>query len=410
MIDYIQLFKDRNLFNQCTNEIELNNLLNKKKIIFYIGFDATADALHAGSLVQLRAIKTLIKHGHQAIVLLGGGTTKIGDPSGKDASRQILTYETIQKNIENFKRIFEHYFRDFKENIKFINNDQWLDKLNYIELLRDLGSQVSINRMLTFESVKERLKREQSLSFLEFNYMILQSYDFLHLNKHENCELQIGGSDQWGNIVLGMEIISKINKKDAFGLTTPLLTTSTGKKMGKTEQGAVWIDQNKYSSYDFYQYWRNVDDNDVEKLLLIFSDLDKEEIKILIKEDINNAKKKLAYLVTTDCHSESSAQEAEEKARSIFENNSFDNIDEINFKIDSKLIDTLTSNSTVSSKSEAKRLIEGGGIKIDDDQINDINLTIDKSYNGKILKIGKKNILKLSLSNQYIFYSIINKI
>ncbi len=395
MIDYIQLFKDRNLFNQCTNEIELNNILNKKKIIFYIGFDATADALHAGSLVQLRAIKTLIKHGHQAIVLLGGGTTKIGDPSGKDASRQILTYETIQKNIENFKRIFEHYFRDFKENIKFINNDQWLDKLNYIELLRDLGSQVSINRMLTFESVKERLKREQSLSFLEFNYMILQSYDFLHLNKHENCELQIGGSDQWGNIVLGMEIISKINKKDAFGLTTPLLTTSTGKKMGKTEQGAVWIDQNKYSSYDFYQYWRNVDDNDVEKLLLIFSDLDKEEIKILIKEDINNAKKKLAYLVTTDCHSESSAQEAEEKARSIFENNSYDNIDEINFKIDSKLIDTLTSNSSVSSKSEAKRLIEGGGIKIDDDQINDINLTIDKSYNGKILKIGKKKYFKI---------------
>ena len=395
MIDYIQLFKDRNLFNQCTNEIELNNLLNKKKIIFYIGFDATADALHAGSLVQLRAIKTLIKHGHQAIVLLGGGTTKIGDPSGKDASRQILTYETIQKNIENFKRIFEHYFRDFKENIKFINNDQWLDKLNYIELLRDLGSQVSINRMLTFESVKERLKREQSLSFLEFNYMILQSYDFLHLNKHENCELQIGGSDQWGNIVLGMEIISKINKKDAFGLTTPLLTTSTGKKMGKTEQGAVWIDQNKYSSYDFYQYWRNVDDNDVEKLLLIFSDLDKEEIKILIKKDINNAKKKLAYLVTTDCHSESSAQEAEEKARSIFENNSYDNIDEINFKIDSKLIDTLTSNSTVSSKSEAKRLIEGGGIKIDEDQINDINLTIDKSYNEKILKIGKKKYFKI---------------
>ena len=395
MIDYIQLFKDRNLFNQCTNEIELNNLLNKKKIIFYIGFDATADALHAGSLVQLRAIKTLIKHGHQAIVLLGGGTTKIGDPSGKDASRQILTYETIQKNIENFKRIFEHYFRDFKENIKFINNDQWLDQLNYIELLRDLGSQVSINRMLTFESVKERLKREQSLSFLEFNYMILQSYDFLHLNKHENCELQIGGSDQWGNIVLGMEIISKINKKDAFGLTTPLLTTSTGKKMGKTEQGAVWIDQNKYSSYDFYQYWRNVDDNDVEKLLLIFSDLDKEEIKILIKEDINNAKKKLAYLVTTDCHSESSAQEAEEKARSIFENNSYDNIDEINFKIDSKLIDTLTSNSTVSSKSEAKRLIEGGGMKIDDDQINDINLTIDKSYNEKILKIGKKKYFKI---------------
>ena len=398
MIDYIQLFKDRHLFNQSTNENELNTLLNKRKVIFYIGFDATADALHVGSLVQLRAIKTLIKHGHQAIVLLGGGTTKVGDPSGKDTARQILSYENIQENIDNFKRIFEHYFRDYKENIKFINNDQWLDKLNYIELLRDVGSHVSINRMLTFESVKERLKREQSLSFLEFNYMILQSYDFLYLNKNEKCDLQIGGSDQWGNIVLGMEIISKINKKDAFGLTTPLLTTSTGKKMGKTEQGAVWIDQNKYSSYDFYQYWRNVDDNDVEKLLLIFSDLNIEEIKMLIKQDINNAKKKLAYLVTTDCHSENSAKEAEEKAKSIFENNSFDKIDEISFKEDLKLIDTLTSNNIIESKSEAKRLIEGGGIKIENNPIKDSNLIIDKSYDKKILKIGKKKYFKIVIS------------
>ena len=398
MIDYIQLFKDRHLFNQSTNENELNTLLNKRKVIFYIGFDATADALHVGSLVQLRAIKTLIKHDHKAIVLLGGGTTKVGDPSGKDTARQILSYENIQENIDNFKRIFEHYFRDYKENIKFINNDQWLDKLNYIELLRDVGSHVSINRMLTFESVKERLKREQSLSFLEFNYMILQSYDFLYLNKNEKCDLQIGGSDQWGNIVLGMEIISKINKKNAFGLTTPLLTTSTGKKMGKTEQGAVWIDQNKYSSYDFYQYWRNVDDNDVEKLLLIFSDLNIEEIKMLIKQDINNAKKKLAYLVTTDCHSENSAKEAEEKAKSIFENNSFDKIDEISFKEDLKLIDTLTSNNIIGSKSEAKRLIEGGGIKIEDNPIKDTNLIIDKSYDKKILKIGKKKYFKIIIS------------
>tara|TARA_B100001027_G_scaffold162575_1_gene115061 strand:+ start:204 stop:1400 length:1197 start_codon:yes stop_codon:yes gene_type:complete len=398
MIDYIQLFKDRHLFNQSTNENELNTLLNKRKVIFYIGFDATADALHVGSLVQLRAIKTLIKHDHQAIVLLGGGTTKVGDPSGKDTARQILSYENIQENIDNFKRIFEHYFRDYKENIKFINNDQWLDKLNYIELLRDVGSHVSINRMLTFESVKERLKREQSLSFLEFNYMILQSYDFLYLNKNEKCDLQIGGSDQWGNIVLGMEIISKINKKNAFGLTTPLLTTSTGKKMGKTEQGAVWIDQNKYSSYDFYQYWRNVDDNDVEKLLLIFSDLNIEEIKMLIKQDINNAKKKLAYLVTTDCHSENSAKEAEEKAKSIFENNSFDKIDEISFKEDLKLIDTLTSNNIIESKSEAKRLIEGGGIKIENNPIKDTNLIIDKSYDKKILKIGKKKYFKIIIS------------
>jgi tyrosyl-tRNA synthetase len=400
MFDYIQLFKDRHLFNQCTNEAELNNLLNKKKITFYIGFDATADALHAGSLVQLRAIKTLIKQDHKAIVLLGGGTTKIGDPSGKDSARKILTYKEIQNNIDNFKRIFEHYFRDHKENISFINNDEWLSNLNYIELLRDVGSHVSINRMLTFESVKERLKREQSLSFLEFNYMILQSYDFLYLNKHKNCELQIGGSDQWGNIILGMEVISKINKNDAFGLTTPLLTTSTGKKMGKTEQGAVWIDQNKFSSYDFYQYWRNVDDSDVEKLLLIFSDLDKEEIKKLISDDINKAKKNLAYLVTTDCHSEESAKQAEEKAISIFEKNMSDNIDEIDFDINSqiKIFEAITSKNLVSSKSEAKRLIEGGGIKLGDDQIKDINQTINQKDNGKILKIGKKKLFKLKFN------------
>ncbi|MDB3973323.1 tyrosine--tRNA ligase [Alphaproteobacteria bacterium] len=400
MFDYIQLFKDRHLFNQCTNEAELNNLLNKKKITFYIGFDATADALHAGSLVQLRAIKTLIKQDHKAIVLLGGGTTKIGDPSGKDSARKILTYKEIQNNIDNFKRIFEHYFRDHKENISFINNDEWLSNLNYIELLRDVGSHVSINRMLTFESVKERLKREQSLSFLEFNYMILQSYDFLYLNKHKNCELQIGGSDQWGNIILGMEVISKINKNDAFGLTTPLLTTSTGKKMGKTEQGAVWIDQNKFSSYDFYQYWRNVDDSDVEKLLLIFSDLDKEEIKKLISDDINKAKKNLAYLVTTDCHSEESAKQAEEKAISIFEKNMSDNIDEIDFDINSqiKIFEAITSKNLVSSKSEAKRLIEGGGIKLGDDQIKDINQTINQKDNDKILKIGKKKLFKLKFN------------
>jgi tyrosyl-tRNA synthetase len=306
----------------------------------------------------------------------------------------------IQKNIDNFKRIFKHYFRDFKENITFINNDQWLDKLNYIELLRDVGSHVSINRMLTFESVKERLKREQSLSFLEFNYMILQSYDFLYLNKNEKCDLQIGGSDQWGNIVLGMEIISKINKKDAFGLTTPLLTTSTGKKMGKTEQGAVWIDENKYNSYDFYQYWRNVDDNDVEKLLLIFSDLDKSEIKNIISENINEAKKKLAFLVTSDCHSQKSAEDAEKKAISIFENNSDENLDEIllDKNLDIKILDALISHNLVSSKSEAKRLIEGGGIKIDDSTVNDFNTVLNNKNDNQVLKIGKKKLFKLKFN------------
>ncbi|MDA8668705.1 MAG: tyrosine--tRNA ligase [Alphaproteobacteria bacterium] len=397
MLDYIQLFKDRHLFNQCTNEENLNNLLNKKKITFYIGFDATADALHAGSLVQLRAIKTLIKHGHEAIVLLGGGTTKIGDPSGKDSARKILSYDEIQNNIDNFKRIFEHYFRDHKQSIKFINNNDWLSTLNYIELLRDVGSHLSINRMLTFESVKERLKREQSLSFLEFNYMVLQSYDFLYLNKNYQCDLQIGGSDQWGNIVLGMEIISKINKKDAFGLTTPLLTTSTGKKMGKTEQGAVWIDQQKYSSYDFYQYWRNVDDKDVKKLLLIFSDLKTDEINELITNDINAAKKKLAFCVTADCHSEISAKEAEEKAISIFEKKSIDQLDVIDLTESNSLniLDVISSYNIVPSKSEVKRLITGGGIKIENESIVNHNYTFSKNDNGKTLKVGKKKIFKL---------------
>ncbi|MDC0861135.1 tyrosine--tRNA ligase [Alphaproteobacteria bacterium] len=402
MVDYIQQFKDRHLFHQCTNEEELNNQLNKEKSSFYIGFDATSDALHAGSLVQLRAIKQLVKLGHQAIILLGGGTTKVGDPSGKDESRKILEYETINNNIENFKRIFNHYFRDYKDNITYVNNDTWLSDLNYIELLRTVGSHLSINRMLTFESVKERLKREQSLSFLEFNYMVLQSYDFYYLNKNHNCSLQIGGSDQWGNIVLGIELISKISKKDSYGLTTPLLTTSSGKKMGKTEQGAVWIDKEKFNSFDFFQYWRNVDDKDVEKLLLIFSDLDKEEITSLIQEDINKAKKKLALVVTSDCHTKKDALAAEQKATDLFENKNFDqdvDLIQINNDVSLKLTDILAINNLIPSKSEAKRMIENSGIKINDIAINDINHEITDKDEGSILKIGKKRIFKISFKN-----------
>ena len=402
MVDYIQQFKDRHLFHQCTNEEELNNQLNKEKSSFYIGFDATSDALHAGSLVQLRAIKQLVKLGHQAIILLGGGTTKVGDPSGKDESRKILEYETINNNIENFKRIFNHYFRDYKDNITYVNNDTWLSDLNYIELLRTVGSHLSINRMLTFESVKERLKREQSLSFLEFNYMVLQSYDFYYLNKNYNCSLQIGGSDQWGNIVLGIELISKISKKDSYGLTTPLLTTSSGKKMGKTEQGAVWIDKEKFNSFDFFQYWRNVDDKDVEKLLLIFSDLDKEEITSLIQEDINKAKKKLALVVTSDCHTKEDALAAEQKATDLFENKNFDqdvDLIQINNDVSLKLTDILAINNLIPSKSEAKRMIENSGIKINDIAINDINHEITDKDEGSILKIGKKRIFKISFKN-----------
>jgi tyrosyl-tRNA synthetase len=402
VFDYIEQFKDRYLFHQCTNEKELNDQLNKESTYFYIGFDATSDALHAGSLVQLRAIKQLIKLGHKAIILLGGGTTKVGDPSGKDESRKILNYEIINENIGNFKRIFNHYFREHKESISFINNDTWLSELKYIELLRTVGSHISINRMMGFESVKERLKREQSLSFLEFNYMILQGYDFYHLNKNNNCCLQIGGSDQWGNIVLGIEIISKISKNNSYGLTTPLLTNSSGKKMGKTEQGAVWIDKEKFNSFDFYQYWRNVDDKDVEKLLLIFSDLDKKEIKNLIKDNINNAKKKLAFIVTADCHSKEDAITTEKKAVDLFENKNFDqNIDiiEIESKASLRLTDILTNHKLITSKSEAKRMIENNGIKINEESIIDINHEINIEDDGSILKIGKKKIFKIYIKN-----------
>ena len=393
--EFLKFIEDRGFLNQVSDPENLDKTFLNKNVTAYIGFDCTAPSLHIGSLIQIMLLRHLQNFGHNPIILVGGGTSKVGDPSLKDKSRSLLSKEDINKNLKGIKKTFGRFIDLKKEGTKIVNNNDWLGELNYIDFLRNVGTNFSVNRMLSFDSVKLRLEREQPLSFLEFNYMVMQGYDFYELNKRYDCILQMGGSDQWGNIVCGIDLGRRLSGASLFGLTTPLLTTSTGKKMGKTEQGAVWIDQNKYSSYDFYQYWRNVDDNDVEKLLLIFSDLDKEEIKILIKEDINNAKKKLAYFVTTDCHSESSAQEAEKKARSIFENNSYDNIDEINFKIDSKLIDTLTSNSTVSSKSEAKRLIEGGGIKIDDDQINDINLTIDKSYNEKILKIGKKKYFKI---------------
>ena len=399
---FLKEFKEREYYNQCTNEIELENIMGSSKIKAYIGFDCTAQSLHVGSLLQIMCLRLLQKFGHQPIVLLGGGTTRIGDPSGKEETRKILSEKEIEKNIKNIQNVFKIFLKTKNPKTKpiFVNNFKWLGKLNYIRFLRDIGKHFTINKMLSFDSVKLRLDREQSLSYMEFNYMILQAYDFLELSKTKKCILQIGGSDQWGNIVLGMEIISKINKKDAFGLTTPLLTTSTGKKMGKTEQGAVWIDQNKYSSYDFYQYWRNVDDNDVEKLLLIFSDLNKSEIKSIISENINEAKKKLAFLVTSDCHSQVSAEEAEKKAISIFENNSDENLDEIVFdkNEDIKIIDALTRQNLVNSKSEAKRYIEGGAIKLNDQVINDFNTFLNIKNNDQVLRIGKKKLFKLKFN------------
>ena len=264
---FISEFKEREYFNQCTNSDELDSLMNNKKINAYIGFDCKAQSLHVGSLLQIMCLRMLQKYGHRPIVLLGGGTTMIGDPSGKEETRKILSTKEINKNIKNIKKVFD-IFLD-KKNIKtkpiFVNNLKWLGKLNYIKFLREIGKHFTINKMLSFDSVKLRLDREQSLSYMEFNYMILQAYDFLELNKKNTCVLQIGGSDQWGNIVNGVDLIKRNSGEQVFGLTTPLITLASGAKMGKTEKGAVWLDKNLLSPYDYWQFWRNTDDRDVIK-------------------------------------------------------------------------------------------------------------------------------------------------
>ena len=270
---FLTEFKKRGYFNQCTDEPGLSDLLNKSKIKAYIGFDCTAPSLHVGSLMQIMCLRLLQKYGHQPIILLGGGTTLIGDPSGKDETRKILIKKEINKNIKSIENIFKIFLnsKNLKTNPIFVNNYVWLNKLHYINFLRDVGKHFTINKMLTFDSVKLRLEREQSLSYMEFNYMILQAYDFLELSKKENCVLQIGGSDQWGNIVNGVELIKRYSNKQSYGLTTPLITLATGAKMGKSENGAIWLDEKVLSAYDYWQFWRNTDDRDVIKFMKNFT-------------------------------------------------------------------------------------------------------------------------------------------
>ena len=296
MNKFLKEFKDRGFFYQCTNEEELSSLMDKEKIKAYIGFDCTAESLHVGSLLQIMCLRLLQKNGHRPIVLLGGGTTRIGDPSGKDKTRKILSEEEVEKNIKNIRNILKKFLDNDNPETKpiFVNNYTWLKNLNYISFLRDIGKHFTINRMLTFDSVKLRLDREQSLSYMEFNYMILQAYDFLELNKKENCILQIGGSDQWGNIVNGVELIKRYLNKQSYGLTTPLITLATGAKMGKSENGAIWLDEKFLSPYDYWQFWRNTDDRDVVKFLKNFTDMEIENIKKVENNNINNLKILLA--------------------------------------------------------------------------------------------------------------------
>ena len=408
MNKFLQEFHDRGYHYQSTDNDNLSRILDKNKIKAYIGFDCTAESLHVGSLLQIMCLKLLQKHGHQPIVLLGGGTTRIGDPSGKDKTRQILDEKIIEKNIKNIEKIFKIFLHTENKNTSpiFVNNYDWLKNLNYITFLRDIGKHFTINKMLSFDSVKIRLEREQSLSYMEFNYMILQAYDYLELNKNYKCQLQIGGSDQWGNIVNGVELIKRHASKEVFGLTTPLITLASGAKMGKTESGAIWLDKRLLSSYDYWQFWRNVDDRDLIKFLKMFTEIPVNEIEQRRNEDINNLKILLANEATTMLHGEQEAKKCFEQAKKIFLEKSSDEglpvfiIKKNDLKI-KNLSDLIISEKLEVSKNEIKRLIKNNGIKInnkkiqEDLQINQINLE-NKNYFK--LSIGKKKHFKIKIN------------
>ena len=401
--EFLNEIKERGFIYQDTDIENLDKIISKNKIAGYIGFDITRDSLHVGSLIQLMLLHWLDFYGHKSICLIGGGTTLIGDPSGKDETRKILTKEEIDKNIDNIKQIFSRFINLNKDSL-IINNFDWLSKLNYIDFLREFGSKITLNRMLTFESVKSRLDREQPLTILEFNYMLLQAYDFVYLNKNYDCILQMGGSDQWGNILSGVDLIRKINKKDAFGITSPLITNSDGSKMGKTASGAIWLNKNKISSLDFFQFWRNVNDKDVSKFLYLFTKLPINEIiklSALKDQEINEAKKILAYEVTKIVRGEDDATEAFEIANNTFNVNIIDdrlpNISQKKLDIKNEnfsIVDAIEKLNLVNSRSEIKRLIRSNGIKVNDKIYKNSNLSLKEYINLKEIKIaiGKKKI------------------
>ena len=378
---FLTEFKKRGYFNQCTDVTDLDSIMSKTKIKAYIGFDCTAPSLHVGSLMQIMCLRLLQKYGHQPIVLLGGGTTLIGDPSGKEETRKILEKKEIEKNIKNIQNIFKIFLKSKNKKTKpiFVNNFSWLGKLNYINFLREIGKYFTINKMLTFDSVKLRLEREQSLSYMEFNYMMLQAYDFYELNKRYKCILQIGGSDQWGNIVNGTDLIKRKNKKQAYGLTTPLLTTSSGSKMGKTEQGAVWLNKKMLSPYEYWQFWRNTEDKDVINFLKIFTDLNLTKIDELknSNEDINKFKILLANEATKMLHGSKAANDAEITANKTFKDKSFGkNLPTIKIKKNEiingiNILDLVVRTKLGSSKGDVRRMIKNNGLKINNETIID---------------------------------------
>ncbi len=376
--ELLSVLAARGYIHQLTDASGLDELATKQCVPAYIGFDATAPSLHVGSLVQIMMLRRLQQAGHKPIVLMGGGTSRIGDPSFKDEARKLLDDETIAANIDGIKRVFSRFltFGDGPTDAVMVNNADWLDKLEYIPFLRDVGQHFSVNRMLSFDSVKLRLEREQSLSFLEFNYMILQAYDFMELSRRFGCRLQMGGSDQWGNIVNGIELTRRIDSREVFGLTTPLITTADGGKMGKTMSGAVWLNEESLPAYDYWQFWRNSHDKDVGRFLRLFTDLPLDEIERLESLDgagINEAKKILATEATAMCRGREAAEAAAETARRTFEEGSAGD-DLPSMAVggpEIAIVDALVGLGLVASKGEARRLIKGGGARVDGEKISD---------------------------------------
>ena len=401
MDKFLKEFKDRGYFYQCTNDKELSELMQNQSINAYIGFDSTAPSLHVGSLLQIMCLRMLQKHGHKPIVLLGGGTTRIGDPSGKEETRKILSEDQIENNIKGIKKVFKIFLKTNNPKLKpvFVNNYKWLGKLNYINFLRDIGKHFTINKMLSFDSVKLRLQREQSLSYMEFNYMILQAYDFLELNRSNKCSLQIGGSDQWGNIVNGVELIKRYSGNQAFGLTTPLITLASGAKMGKTEKGAIWLDSKLLSAYDYWQFWRNTADSEVLGFLKMFTEIDLKIIEEIKNQDINKLKIILANEATSMLHGKNKALEAEKTAKDTFEvgvigkNIPIVKIDKKKLSIGINILDFVVMSNLLLSKSEVRRAIKNKGVKINNDTVNDDKTIINESFfinNLCKLSFGKK--------------------
>ncbi|MEG1527988.1 MAG: tyrosine--tRNA ligase [Clostridia bacterium] len=398
MKNVLDVFRERGLIKQVVYEDELYQKLGSEQMTFYIGFDPTADSLHIGHFVQMMTIRHMLNCGHKAILLLGGGTAMVGDPSGKTAMRKFMTKETINYNNECFKKQMGKYIDLSSPNVKVVNNADWLLNLNYIDFLREVGSQFSVNKMLTAECFKMRM--EKGLSFLEFNYMLMQAYDFLMLNRNYGCSLQLGGDDQWSNILAGADLIRRLDGKPAFAMTFKLLTTTTGEKMGKTVSGAVWLDREKTTPYEFYQYWRNIEDEKVEDCFNILTFVDVFEIAELVKykdERMNASKERLAYEITKIIHGEKEAELAQEQSRAAFAGNA-ELMPTKQIEKCQKVVDCLVACGLANSKGEAKRLIEGGGVAIEEQKIENVLQDIPFEFVEKgefVLHKGKKIHVKV---------------